>query len=120
MPTDTREPQDGKEEQGFQDTESVNKVGRFHLGTPEIHTPTRVASWGLDSGAAWACMGPEPQGWSNQELEVLTKLSSFQAGPSTEHFSTTGQESPPLWGGHNAIGIYNHGKNWQLLVVLNG
>ena len=62
-------------------------------------------------------MGPEPQGWSNQELEVLTKLSNFQRVLPQNTFHTTGQESPLLWEATMPLESITTGKTEQLLVV---
>lgn len=62
-------------------------------------------------------MGPEPQGWANQELEVLTKLSNLQRVLPQDTFHTTGQEFPPLWAATMPLESITRGKTEELLVV---
>ena len=62
-------------------------------------------------------MGPEPQGWANQELEVLTKLSNLQRVLPQGTFHTTGQEFPLLWAATMPLESITRGKTEELLVV---
>lgn len=59
MPTDIREPQDGKEDQGT-GIQNLVKVRRDFAGTPEIHTP-EVASWAGLRGSLGAVWGLSPR-----------------------------------------------------------
>ena len=62
-------------------------------------------------------MGPEPQGWSSQEPEVLTELSNLQRVLPRNTFHTTGQEFPSLWEAAMPLESISRGKTGELLVV---